>query len=911
MKNNKEKQLASTGLTVAYRSYCRVINGKRESFIPDVLERTVLGLAELGKLNLEEIAKMYESFENLHFFPAGRWLWQGGTEHSKKQSCFYSSYNCFSLHINSIEKLVSLMNFAMQGGGTGAVLEWKNIDQLPSVKNTYRITVWDRFNTGKGEPETKCLLEKNQGTLYYEITVGDSREGWCDAYWHLLDVFTSEPESERCEVKEILINLSNVRPKGIRLDGFGGVSNPEALPNMFERLGEILNYRGSQSTEDAKKLTAEDVALLIDEAGKAIVAGNIRRKAGIHQFDSWHKLLKMNLWQQGDDGNWRIDPKRDALRFSNHTLVYHRKPTLIECQQSVKHQFESGEGAIQYTPEAIARANADLLSSKQKKKEFLQLMERNQGYAKRYLHNMNPLMDKREIEHRMSRYGLNPCFGRGTKILTTQGNYPIEQLIGKEATIWDGERWVTIDNFRVTGRHQPVYKVKTASCHTVYATSYHPFILEDGTRKELKDLKPFEDCLLVTSGFDWISGFYPEEFEGSNELKPNLVTEIIYLGKQPKVYCCTVPTNHQITLANGIITGQCGEIIGSNYACNLSEVNLNMIDPKDWESQKQALQSASLSVASMLHHEFPDEFMRYSREIDPIVAVCITGVFDFFVNLFGVDWLRWWSEGRSRKDKKADYYLETETDYLMSWRLCIQDQLYRYCEKHNLKTPNRFTSIQPSGSKSLLTGASPGWHPPKAPYMIRRIELAKNDPIALALSSFGYNIIPNQDSKDEYGNLLPESEIYSEQCEGWLVEFPIKTSWADLDGAENYPTNQFSCLAQLDFMMQCQKHYVTHNTSATPELREHEIDEVGEWLYKKIQNDEGYVSCAFLARFDDHETFPRLPFEPISKEEYYQLEEERKQRSFAKGSFYESLTQYDDELLEQSPNACEGMKCQF
>ena len=28
--------------------------------------------------------------------------------------------------------------------------------------------------------------------------------------------------------------------------------------------------------------------------------------------------------------------------------------------------------------------------------------------------------------------------------------------------------------------------------------------------------------------------------------------------------------------------------------------------------------------------------------------------------------------------------------------------------------PNRYTTVQPAGTKSLLTGASPGWHPPKA-----------------------------------------------------------------------------------------------------------------------------------------------------------------------------------------------------
>jgi hypothetical protein len=33
-------------------------------------------------------------------------------------------------------------------------------------------------------------------------------------------------------------------------------------------------------------------------------------------------------------------------------------------------------------------------------------------------------------------------------------------------------------------------------------------------------------------------------------------------------------------------------------------------------------------------------------QLDPIVGVSFTGLFDFFVNLFGESWLRWWEAGR-------------------------------------------------------------------------------------------------------------------------------------------------------------------------------------------------------------------------------------------------------------------------
>ena len=111
--------------------------------------------------------------------------------------------------------------------------------------------------------------------------------------------------------------------------------------------------------------------------------------------------------------------------------------------------------------------------------------------------------------------------------------------------------------------------------------------------------------------------------------------------------------------------------------------------------------------------------------------------------------------------------------------------------------------------------------------------------------------------------------------------------------------------------MQVQKHYVAHNTSATIELREHEIESLGTRIYEAIRNDEGYISAALLARFDAHQTFPRLPFEPITKETYDQLMQEVKSRRQT-DDFYAALSRYDSgEMTEAGPAGCDSDKCLF
>jgi len=278
------------------------------------------------------------------------------------------------------------------------------------------------------------------------------------------------------------------------------------------------------------------------------------------------------------------------------------------------------------------------------------------------------------------------------------------------------------------------------------------------------------------------------------------------------------------------------------------------------------------------------------------------------VNAFGVDWLRWWTEGRPETAQGLKFK-QQEQDYLSRWSEIVHRVVWDYCDRNQLKRPNRCTTVQPSGTKSLLTSASPGWHPPKAQRFIRRITFRKNDPVALACIDYGYNVIPAQSDKDENGNLL--NDPFDPRCMEWLVEIPVAVPWADLPGADEIDISQFSAIAQMDFSLQVQRYYVTHNTSSTWELRVHEIELLGQRIYEAIQNDEGYISAALLARFDDHQSFPRLPFEPIDKQTYNQLVQEVKLRRRT-DNFHAALRNYDaGELAEAGPSGCDSDKCLF
>ncbi|MDB9526111.1 ribonucleoside-triphosphate reductase, adenosylcobalamin-dependent [Oscillatoria sp. CS-180] len=1073
-------ETAPTAYPVFYRTYSRkdeTANGERETW-QQVCDRTLAGLTELGKLTEEEQRLISRCMREIKALPSGRWLWVGGTDWSKRPENFSGAYNCTSTNVVDWRAFGLMMDLAMMGCGTGAVLEPKYINQLPMIRNRLAVKQEGTIGTtpiDQRREETAVEINHNQVC----IRVGDSRQGWVKSYQTILELASNDRFTDDVE---ITVDLSDVRPAGEKLKGFGGVANPVKLPTLYERCAKILNKA------IGRQLTSVECCLLIDEAAACVVAGNIRRSAGMRQFASDDTLAagaKENLWQQDEAGNWRIDPERDALRMANHTRVFHHRPTLEETTAAVRKQFYSGEGAIQWAREAERRAGGE------------------------------------------GRYGLNPCVTADTWVHTEHGARKVKSLIGlQHGTYVNGELFSTTEAGFFHSGDKPVVKLTTKEGYELRLTKNHKLLkVTSQTQKaqytewvEAGELKPgdhvlvhnhrdltpwdgegtFEEgwllgnllgdgslaktqwsdtavlrywedsqvemsqyavqLLQTTVGYEptrpeacyheqhkhrvvtssglaklaaqfgvrprhkditdtieqgsygFYQGFLRGLFDADGSVQggqrkgvsvrlaqSNLETlkavqrmlarlgvlSTIYQERRPSgyrmlpnsdrepapyycqaqheliisndnlsyfeqiigfqepakaakletalsgyrrqmnrerfavtvesitpngieaVYDCTVPGPACFD-ANGLVAHNCGEIIGQDFHCNLAEIHLNQLDPNNDRDQKDAFTAGALAVASLLNHEFIEPRYRQSREDDPIVGVSFTGLFDFFVKAFGVEWLKWWEAGRPNTMQGLEFKAQ-EQAYLSRWKAIVHETVWDYCDRHNLQRPNRCTTVQPAGTKSLLTGASPGWHPPKAQRYIRRITFRKNDPVALACIDYGYSVVPSQSDKDENGNLL--TDPFDPRCTEWLVEMPVEVSWANLPGADEIAIEQFTALAQFDFYMQVQTHYTAHNTSATIELRENEIDGLSQRISDAIQNDEGYISAALLARFDNLQTFPRLPFEPIDKVAYDDLVQQVSERRTI-DDFHTALSRSDrGDLIEAGPAGCDSDKC--
>ncbi|MEL7359947.1 MAG: ribonucleoside-triphosphate reductase, adenosylcobalamin-dependent [Cyanobacteria bacterium J06560_6] len=1113
-------ETAPAAYPVFYRTYSRRYDGGRRETWQDVCDRTLTGLVELGTLTSEERDLVSKMQRSLKAMPSGRWLWVGGTEWSKNPQNFSGAYNCTSTNVVDWRAFGLMMDLAMMGCGTGAVLEPKYINQLPKIRN--KITVKMRGDVGmtiESQRREEAEIKVDEANSRVEIIAGDSRQGWVKSYQTLLELSTDERFDGEVEA---IIDLSDIRPAGERLKGFGGMANPVKLPELYGRCAKILN------NAIGRQLNSIECCLLIDEAAACVVAGNIRRclpeDALVHTAKGlvpikdvrvgdrvqtpvgYRKVV--NKFDQGQQDVYEIETNGTYPRATlNHRVAVFKDAQgevewkrLVELSEGdrLMHSNQILTGTLTHLPvdttaqrpQQSRTAKDIVIPDLTPNVAWLIGFTHGDGYVAlgRNKHNkpygrvewaMNAedndpsLLEtlRAKIDTGLAEFGVAATHGsvkgentaksvcssirlaeyfhahikqpnqslevpnfilqgsidvraaylagvmdsdgaannRPPHLVTSVYRNFVRQvaavlsslgIAGRlSTTVPKNERWQVKYNLKLPALKQQYnaliaphsakgairvgikmygFTLSGAMMREVYSYSemrgmgfqgshsvdsnYERYVAEADLDLDIPvsvkglgsydhvqtyDIEVEDAHCFYCDGYlthnsagmrqfasddDVATGakenLWRQDEDGNWSIDPTkdalrMANHTRVFHEKPSAEDIETAVRKQFYSGEGAIQwageaerrakgegryglNPCGEIIGQDFHCNLAEIHLNQISPKDEQAQDDAFRAGAIAVAALLNHQFVESRYQNSREEDPIVGVSFTGFFDFCVKAFGVEWLEWFAAGRPDTMKGVEFK-EQEKAYLSRWKKVVHETVWEYCDRHNIRRPNRCTTVQPAGTKSLLTGASSGWHPPKAQRFIRRITFRKDDPVALACMDYGYSVIPSQSDKDEKGNLLDDP--FDPRCTEWLVELPVEVDWANLPGADEVSIEQFSALAQFDFYMQVQKYYTAHNTSATIELRENEIEPLARRITESIENDEGYVSAALLARFDDLQTFPRLPFEPISKDAYEAMLKEVRSRRKT-DNFHAALEQHDaGELVEAGPAGCDSDKC--
>ncbi|HWT77006.1 MAG TPA: ribonucleoside-triphosphate reductase, adenosylcobalamin-dependent [Mobilitalea sp.] len=272
----------------------------------------------------------------------------------------------------------------------------------------------------------------------------------------------------------------------------------------------------------------------------------------------------------------------------------------------------------------------------------------------------------------------------------------------------------------------------------------------------------------------------------------------------------------------------CGEILlQSKQCCNLTTNNLmafvkGKVLGKDSLMEVLKLSTRVAIRMTLVEVELP-EWNKVMQE-DKIIGVSLTGMMDM-VN-------------------KTNMSYEELGELLTELRKVVHAEGIRYSKELGIVPPKLMTTIKPEGSLSTLPCVSSGIHFAHSDYYIRRIRISASDPLYKMIEWQGSYKIHNENGQT------------NEDCTVKVIEFPIKAP----EGRTKYDVG---ALEQLELYKLTMLHWTDHNSSITVDVRDHEWKDVAKWIY---DNFDSVVGVTFLPLME--ETYPLLPYECTSKEDY-------------------------------------------
>ena len=172
-----------------------------------------------------------------------------------------------------------------------------------------------------------------------------------------------------------------------------------------------------------------------------------------------------------------------------------------------------------------------------------------------------------------------------------------------------------------------------------------------------------------------------------------------------------------------------------------------------------------------------------------------------------------------------------------------------YSKKNGWPESVRLTTVQPSGTLSLLPGVTPGIHPAFARYYIRRVRFGAADPLVDACRKRGYKV--------QWDIGLDGREDHTR----YVVEFPCESPEGSILASE------MTAVDQLEWVKKMQTEWADNAVSVTVYYRKEELSMIKEWLASNY--DSSVKSVSFLLHADHN--FPLPPYEEITKDQYTKL----------------------------------------
>ena len=265
------------------------------------------------------------------------------------------------------------------------------------------------------------------------------------------------------------------------------------------------------------------------------------------------------------------------------------------------------------------------------------------------------------------------------------------------------------------------------------------------------------------------------------------------------------------------MTNPCAEISLANYeCCNLSELYLNNITSKEELIDcAKLLYKTQKAIASLpFIHEETNRIVHKNMRL----GLGVTGVCQ---SLDKLDWL---------------------DDCYVSLRKFDKE----WSAKRGWSESIKLTTIKPSGTLSLLGGATPGVHPAFSQYYMRTVRMSSSDSLVQTCKDMGYHVefLINFDGTENRDTVV--------------VYFPCKTPEGSI------LTKDMDVIKQLDMVKKLQTVWSDNAVSVTAYYKPEELESLKTWLKDNYENN--IKSVSFLL-FKDH-GFKQAPYQEIDETTY-------------------------------------------
>jgi adenosylcobalamin-dependent ribonucleoside-triphosphate reductase len=262
----------------------------------------------------------------------------------------------------------------------------------------------------------------------------------------------------------------------------------------------------------------------------------------------------------------------------------------------------------------------------------------------------------------------------------------------------------------------------------------------------------------------------------------------------------------------------CAEMdLESGEMCTLVEVHLNRHESKEdfLKTLKFAYLYGKTVTLMPTHWPQTNGIMQRNRRI----GTSLTGIASF-ADERGLPTVReWMDEGYNKIRHYDNKYSE--------W-LCVRESI-------------RVTTVKPSGSVSLLSGATPGVHwGPGGAFYLRAIRFGKQDQMMHLFKAAGYKI---------------EDDIYSEDTS--VVYFPIKSG-------HNRSEKEVSLFEKIGLAATSQKYWSDNGVSVTLSF---DLETEKQFVAPALNMYEGQLKAvSFLPM--GNKIYPQQPYAEITEQEY-------------------------------------------